>query len=297
MTMPRPSPGPAGHVYVDPATGALSLTPRPGWDSIHALPGVHIVLAVSCQLHLRWHPAATVTDPLGPPEYLTRFEDFVRCALAATSPTCAAWRAAWGQYRQKLDALRALPDADHLTFPLRRLHTAGRALSPSDSPLPETLAALASMPLPGDPPRAPLGGRHAIDTATGAITALRQSDPLPPGHRLLSADSPWLLIHCATHGWEQVSSLHTLSTSAIMALHGFGSALLAHASPTCDALRVTMEILLKDLGALLESAPRSGPAQWIATQRAYRDAAGAIARALGDDGYVVARALETLADW
>ncbi|HEV2357546.1 MAG TPA: hypothetical protein VGZ23_08050 [bacterium] len=105
-------------------------------------------------------------------------------------------------------------------------------------------------------------------------------------------------MHCDRHGWEYVASLAEPDGRGRAALLDLGSVLIAQAVATCDQFTVTRDVLRRELAALpvRDAAPRPGvstrPARPMAAMRFYQDVAAAFARATGDIGYVVARALE-----
>ena len=288
-------------VYLNQDTGILSATREAGAELIDPIiPGVTGPIVLRCSLHGRYHQVGIVTTALSGRSGLPALEDFIRVTLAAVCTTCTEWKQAWHRTSVAFDHLRADTHRNVLARPVDTMLAVGRALN-TPRPFPEALQALASFPLPADPPPLALGGAFAVDPA-GAILSL------PPGRRpaavgaQLPRDKSWCLVCCEHHGWEHVGSLAEPDGRSRAALLDLGSVLIAQAVDTCDQFTVTRDVLRRELGALpigdavLRPGASTRPARPMAAMRFYQDAAVAFARATGDIGYVVARALEELGD-
>jgi hypothetical protein len=286
-------------VYIDPDTGALGAAARAGAEAVPDLiAGVTGPIVLRCSLHGRYHQVGTVTTALSGRSGLPALEDFIRVTLAAVCGSCAEWKQTWHQTSVAFDHLRADTHRNILTRPVDTLLAVGRALN-TPRPFPEALQALASGQLPADPPPLALGGAFAVDPA-GTILSLPPGRRPPAGSAQLPCDKSWCLVCCTRHGWEHVASLAEPDGRGRAALLDLGSVLIAQAVDTCDEFTVTRDVLRRELEALPIRTITAGgsprPARPMAAMRFYQDAAAAFARATGDIGYVVARALEALAD-
>lgn len=285
-------------VYIDPDTGALSASSLAGAEAVDGIiVGVTGPIALRCSLHGRYHQVGTVTTALSGRSGLDALEDFIRVTLAAVCTTCTEWKQAWHQTSVAFGHLRADTHHNILTRPVDTMLAVGRALN-TPRPFPEALQALASFQLPADPPPLALGGAFAVDPA-GAILSLAPGRRPPAGGAQLPRDKSWCLVCCTRHGWKHAGSLAEPDGRARAALLDLGSVLIAQAVDTCDEFAVTRKVLRRELEALPvpdRREPGDRPARPLAAMRFYQDAAAAFARATGDIGYIVARALETLGD-
>jgi len=282
-------------LYVNPETGALSATPEGDATPIHGIvPGVTGAVIVRCAVHRCHHEVGTISTASASAG-LSTLEDFIRTTLAAVCPPCADWRQAWHETSVAFHRLRTDAHANVLTRPVDTMLAVGRALNRPRA-FPDALEALASFPLPAEPPPLMLGGTFAVDPG-GTILALapgrRPAGKIAP----LPRDKSWCLVCCQHHGWEHVSALAEPNGRARAALLDLGTVLIAQAVDTCDEFRVTLDVLHRELEALPVRDPRDAllrPARPMAAMRFYQDVAAAFSRATGDLGYVVARALEAL---
>lgn len=288
-------------IYLNPDTGTLSATWEAGTELIDpVITGVTGPIVLRCSLHGRYHQVGIVTTALSGQSGLATLEDFIRVTLAAVCTSCAEWKHAWHRTSVAFDHLRADTHRNVLARPVDTMLAVGRALN-TPRPFPEALQALASFLLPADPPPLSLGGAFAVDPA-GAILSLPPGRQPPAGSAQLPRDKSWCLVCCDRHGWEHVGSVAEPDGRGRAALLDLGSVLIAQAVDTCDEFTVTHDVLQRELGALpirdavLRPGASTRPARPMAAMRFYQDAAAAFARATGDIGYVVARALEALGD-
>ncbi len=205
-----------------------------------------------------------------------------------------------------LRRLRARTEHSYPAGPVTRLLPVGKAIN-HPLLLPEALEALSTRTLPDDPELIRTGGQYAINPSSGEIATLRPGAAVPAGFLPLR-DQQWCLLRCEKHGWEDMGALQPVTPLVRTVLLELGVVLASQGCPTCEELDMKTEVFEKALlpsvftTTMTSSKCVAGvhagdlTKSPLAALQACRAAAGALSKTLTDLGYVVARALEALAD-